>query len=327
MPHPSEPAAPVLDPAARALADQVAVGPDPRGLPLTELRARLDLAQSGPVQRPDAQVEDLCLPQAYGAVRIRLVRPVAPGPAALPVVLYLHGGGWVAGSTVSHDRLVRELAVGAGAAVVFVDYDLAPEAPYPTALRQALAATRWVVDRGRAHGLDPSRTAVAGDSAGGNLAAALTLLAAEHGVRPFRHQVLLHPPLSADCDTASYRQFARGYFQSAEYLRWLWQQYVPDPARRLEPTAAPLNAEPHQLAGLPPALVITAEADPLRDEAEAYAAKLRAAGVPVTCVRYQGTIHAFAVLDALRETGAARAALAQLVSTLREALHPSKETP
>ncbi|MGK4581874.1 alpha/beta hydrolase [Kitasatospora sp. HPMI-4] len=325
MPHPTEPPVPVLDPAARALADQVAGGPDPRRLPLSEIRARLDLAQSGPVERPDAHIEDLCLPGSDGAVRVRLVRPAAPGPAPLPAILYLHGGGWVAGSVVSHDRLVRELAVGVGAAVVFVDYDLAPEAPYPTALGQARAAARWVAGHGRGHGLDATRMAVAGDSAGGNLAAALTLLAKEYGEFSFRHQVLLHPPLSADCDTASYRQFARGYFQSADYLRWLWQQYVPEPARRTEPTAAPLNADPRQLAGLPPALVITAEADVVRDEAEAYAAKLRTAGVPVTCVRYQGTIHAFVVLDALRATGAARAALAQIVSTLREALHPRLE--
>jgi acetyl esterase/lipase len=326
MSHPSEPPVPVLDPAARALADQVAAGPDPCRLPLSQIRARLDLAQSGPVERPDAHLEDLSVAGPDGAVRVRLVRPAGPGPAPLPVVLYLHGGGWVAGSVVSHDRLVRELAVGVGAAVVFVDYDLAPEAPYPTALRQARAVARWVVDHGRGHGLDATRMAVAGDSAGGNLAAALTLLAKEHGEFSFRHQVLLHPPLSAACDTASYRQFARGYFQSADQLRWLWRQYVPEPARRTEPTAAPLNAGPRELAGLPPALVITAEADVLRDEAEVYAAKLRTAGVPVTCVRYQGTIHAFVVLDALRETGAARAALAQIVSTLREALHPRQET-
>lgn len=327
MPQPSEQPTPVLDPAARALADLVAAGPDPRRLPLSEIRARLDLAQSGPVGRPDAHIEDLRLPGPDGAVRVRLIRPAAPGPALLPVILYLHGGGWIAGGVVSHDRLVRELAVGAGAAVVFVDYDRAPEAPYPTALRQAHAAARWVVGHGRGHGLDATRMAVAGDSAGGNLAAALTLLAKEHGEVFFRHQVLLCPPLSAACDTASYRRFARGCFQSADYLRWLWQQYVPDPGRRTEPTASPLHAEPHQLAGLPPALVITAEADVLRDEAEAYAARLRAAGVPTACVRYQGTIHAFAVLDALRGTGAARSALAQIVSTLREALHPLQEAP
>ncbi|MFF2142335.1 alpha/beta hydrolase [Kitasatospora sp. NPDC058190] len=322
MHDPFAPSGPVLDPAARALADQVAAGPDPRRLPLSEIRARLDLAQSGPVERPDAHIEDLSLAGPDGAVRVRLVRPTAQGPAPLPVILYLHGGGWIAGGAISHDRLVRELAVGVGAAVVLVDYDLAPEAPYPTALRQARAAAHWVATHGLGRGLDPARMAVAGDSAGGNLAAALTLLAKEHGGFAFRHQVLIHPPLSASCDTDSYRRFARGCFQSADHLRWLWQQYVPDPARRSEPTAAPLNAEPRELAGLPPALVITAEADALRDEAEAYAAKLRTAGVPVTCVRYQGTIHAFVVLDALRKTGAARAALAQIVATLREALHP-----
>ncbi|GAA1951626.1 alpha/beta hydrolase [Kitasatospora viridis] len=325
MTHPPDPPAPVLDPAARALADQSAAGPDPRGLPLSQLRARLDLSQSGPAERPDARIEDLRLPGPDGPVRIRLLRPPTTGPEPLPVILYLHGGGWIAGGVVSHDRLVRELAVRVAAAVVFVDYDLAPEAPYPAALRQAHAAARWVAAHGPAHGLDPTRTAVAGDSAGGNLATALTLLAKERGETPLRHQVLIHPPLSADCDTPSYRQFARGYFQSADYLSWLWQQYVPDPALRTEPTAAPLNAAPHQLAGLPPALVITAEADPVRDEAEEYAARLSAAGVPVRRVRYPGTIHGFLVLDALRTTGAARAALDLVASTLRQALHPPRE--
>ncbi|MEV7597866.1 alpha/beta hydrolase [Kitasatospora sp. NPDC089797] len=333
MPQPPpHPPVPVLDPAARALVEEAAAGPDPRRLPLSELRARLDRAQSGPVERPAARIEDLSVPGPDGPVRVRLVRPPAPAapprPAApLPVILYLHGGGWVAGGTASHDRLVRELATRAEAAVVFVDYRLAPEAPYPAALREARAVARWVADHGAGHGLDPDRTAVAGDSAGGNLAAALTLEAGQHGGFSFRHQVLIHPPLSADCDTPSYRQFARGGFQTADYLRWLWQQYLPDPARRSEPAAAPLNAEPGQLVGLPPALVVTAEVDPLRDEGEAYAAGLRAAGVPVACVRYQGTVHGFVVLDALRGTAAARSALDLIASTLRGALHPRSETP
>ncbi|GAB2734169.1 alpha/beta hydrolase [Kitasatospora kifunensis] len=319
--------APVLDRAAQLLADRAAAGPDPRLLPVAEIRARLDRAQLGPVARPEAHVEDLTVPGGpTGPVRVRIVRPPVPAAGSLPVVLHLHGGGWVAGSATSHDRLLRELAVGAGAAVVFVDYDLAPEAPYPTALRQADAVARWITERGHTAGLDAARMAVVGDSAGGNLAAALTLMAKEHGAFSFVQQVLLYPPLSADCDTPSYRQFAHGYFQSADYLRWLWQQYVPDPTRRTEPTAAPLHARPHRLAGLPPALVITAEADVLRDEGEAYAAMLRAAGVPVTAVRYLGTVHAFVVLDALHDTPAARAATAQITAFLRDGFHPRQES-
>lgn len=318
---------PVLDPAAQALADHAAAGPDPHRLPVSEIRAGLDRAQSGPVARPPARIEDLAVPGGpTGWVRVRIVRPPTPVAEPLPVILHLHGGGWVAGSTSSHDRLLRELAVGVGAAVVFVDYDLAPEAPYPAALQQAVAVARWITEQGHTAGLDASRMAVVGDSAGGNLAAALTLLAKEYGGFSFIQQVLLYPPLSADFDTPSYRQFAHGYFQSADYLRWLWQQYVPSPARRTEPTAAPLRAQPHQLAGLPPALVITAEADVLRDEGEAYAAKLRAAGVPVTAMRYLGTVHAFVILDALRDTPAARAATAQITASLRDALHKRQES-
>ncbi|WP_042424925.1 alpha/beta hydrolase [Streptacidiphilus anmyonensis] len=317
---------PVLDPAAWALAEQAASGPDPCGLPVAEIRARLERAQSGRTAGRDARVTDLTVrgPGPADQVRLRLLRPAFAAEAeVLPVILYLHGGGWIAGSPSTHDRLLRELAAGAAAAVVFVDYDLAPEAPYPVALRQARAAARWVARHGRARGLDASRMAVVGDSAGGNLAAALTLLARQDDAFSFVQQVLLYPPLAAECDTPSFRRFARGYVQSADYLRRLWQQYVPDPARRTEPTAAPLHADPGLLAGLPPALVVTAEADVVRDEAEAYAARLRAAGVPVTATRYLGTVHAFVVLDALRDTPAARAATAQIVATLRDALHPS----
>ncbi|GAA2275815.1 alpha/beta hydrolase [Kitasatospora cystarginea] len=321
------PPSPVLDAAARLFADRAAAGPDPRLLPLPEIRARLDLAQSGPTARPEAHIEDLTVPGGpTGPVRVRVVRPPGPAAGPLPVVLHLHGGGWIAGSTTSHDRLLRELAVGAQTAVVFVDYDLAPEAPYPTALLQARTVAGWITRQGAAIGLDPARMAVLGDSAGGNLAAALSLTATEHGEFSFVRQVLLYPPLSADFDTPSYRQFAQGYFQSADYLRWLWQQYLPDPALRNEPTAAPLHARPDQLTALPPTLVITAEADVLRDEGEAYAAKLRAAGVPVTAVRYLGTVHAFVVLDGLRDTPAARAAIAQITAFLRDALHRRQES-
>ncbi|MFF3006463.1 alpha/beta hydrolase [Kitasatospora sp. NPDC057940] len=325
--HPHLPP-PVLDPAAQALADQAAAGPDSRLLPLAEIRAALERAQSGPAPRPEARIEDLTVPGGpTGPVRVRIVRPPVPAAGPLPVVLHLHGGGWIAGSATTHDRLLRELAVGVGAAVVFVDYDLAPEAPYPTALRQARTVAAWIARQGTTAGLDPDRMAVLGDSAGGNLAAALALAATEQDEFSFVCQVLLYPPLSTDFDTPSYRQFTRGYLQSADHLRWLWQQYLPDPDQRSDPGAVPLRARPRQLAALPPTLVITAEADVLRDEGEAYAAALRVAGVPVTAARYLGTVHAFVVLDALRETPAARAATAQITAFLHDALHPRQESP
>ncbi len=257
-----------------------------------------------------------------GQVPVRIVRPAGVG-GTLPVILYVHGAGWVFGDAHTHDRLVRELAVGAGAAVVFPEYDRSPEARYPVAVEQSYAAAQWVVAHGAEKGLDGSRLAVAGDSVGGNMAAALTLLAKERGDVRFAAQVLFYPVTDASFDTGSYHQFAEGYFLRRDAMQWFWDQYTTDPAQRAEITASPLRASLDQLAGLPPALVITAEADVLRDEGEAYANKLRAAGVPVTAVRYQGIIHDFVMLNALRETAAADAAIAQASAVLRAALAPS----
>ncbi|WP_344331541.1 alpha/beta hydrolase, partial [Streptomyces globosus] len=254
-----------------------------------------------------------------GSVRARIVRPRgAAGP--LPVVLYIHGAGWVFGNARTHDRLVRELAAGTGAAVVFPEYDLSPEARYPVAIEQNYAVARWIVRDGAAKGLDAGRIAVAGDSVGGNMSAALTLLAKERGDVVLRQQVLFYPVTDASFDTPSYEAFAEGYFLRRDAMRWFWDQYTTDTADRARITASPLRASTEQLAGLPPALVITAEADVLRDEGEAYAAALRAAGVPVTAVRVLGTIHDFAMLNALRETRAADLAIRLAVDTLREAL-------
>jgi acetyl esterase/lipase len=211
-------------------------------------------------------------------VPVRVVKPAgAQGP--LPVVLYVHGAGWVFGDAHTHDRLVRDLAIGAHAAVVFPEYDRSPEARYPVALEQAYAVARWVTTNGADQGLDGSRLAVAGDSVGGNMSAALTLLAKERGDVAFRQQVLFYPVTDAAMDTASYREFATGYFLTLEGMRWFWDQYTTDPQERELVTVSPLRATEEQLTGLPPALVITAEADVLRDEGEAYAAKLRRAGV------------------------------------------------
>uniref|UniRef100_UPI001C26119B alpha/beta hydrolase n=1 Tax=Streptomyces sp. AC555_RSS877 TaxID=2823688 RepID=UPI001C26119B len=235
-------------------------------------------------------------------------------------IIYIHGAGWVFGNAHTHDRLVRELAVGAGAAVVFPEYDLSPEARYPVAIEQNYAVARWVVGQGAAQGLDATRIAVAGDSVGGNMTAALTLMAKERGDVPLIQQVLFYPVTDAAFDTGSYHQFATGYFLRRDGMQWFWDQYTTDENQRAEITASPLRATTDQLTGLPPALVITGEADVLRDEGEAYANKLREAGVPVTAVRYQGIIHDFVMLNALRETHAAEAAINQAVSTLRTAL-------
>ncbi|WP_113700132.1 alpha/beta hydrolase [Nonomuraea lactucae] len=312
---------PVLEPAAAAFAEATAAGPFLFELPPAEGRAVVDEVQSGEISKPEVDEEWVTVEGGpTGSVRARIVRPKgAVGP--LPVVVYIHGAGWVFGNAHTHDRLVRELAVGAGVAVVFSEYDLSPEHRYPVAIEQNYAVARWVVTAGADKGLDGSRVAVAGDSVGGNMAIALTLMAKERGDVPLLAQVLFYPVTDAGFDTGSYGQFAEGYFLRRDAMRWFWDQYTTDESERAQITASPLRAGTEQLAGLPPALVITAEADVLRDEGEAYAAKLRAAGVPVVATRYLGVIHDFVMLNALRETHGAQAAIDQAVHTLRGALH------
>jgi acetyl esterase/lipase len=306
----------VLEPAAQAFADATANPPFLFQLDPAQGRKVVDEVQTTDHARPDVDEEWVTIP---GGARARIVRP-AGSTGSLPVVLYIHGAGWVFGNAHTHDRLVRELAVGAGAAVVFPEYDLSPEARYPVALEQNYAVARWIVAEGNTSGLDASRLAIAGDSVGGNMAAAVTLLAKQRGDVSFRQQVLFYPVTDASFDTASYQEFAEGYFLQREGMKWFWDQYTTDEAERNQITASPLRASLEDLDGLPTALVVTAEADVLRDEGEAYAAKLREAGVPVTAVRFGGIIHDFVMLDALRETHAAEAAIALAVSTLRNAL-------
>ncbi|MEV4101722.1 alpha/beta hydrolase [Nonomuraea sp. NPDC049649] len=312
---------PVLEPAAAAFATATATPPFLFQLPIDEARAAVDEAQSGEITKPEVDEEWITVEGGpTGSVQARIVRPKgATGP--LPVVIYIHGAGWVFGNAHTHDRLVRELAVGAGAAVVFPEYDRSPEHRYPVAIEQNYAVARWVVTKGADLDLDASRIAVAGDSVGGNMAAALTLMAKERGDVPLVQQVLFYPVTDASFDTGSYHRFAEGYFLRRDGMQWFWDQYTTDEKQRAEITASPLRATLDQLTGLPPALVITAEADVLRDEGEAYAAKLRAAGVPVVATRYLGVIHDFVMLNALRETNGAQAAIDQAVHTLRTALH------
>lgn len=313
---------PVLEPAAQEFADATAKPPFLYDLGPVEGRRTVDEVQNGQgVERPDADITDLTIPGGpTGEVSIRIVKP-AGATGTLPALLYTHGAGWVFGNAHTHDRLVRELAVRAQAAVVFTNYDLSPEARYPTAIEQVYVALQWITASGAEQGIDGTRIAVAGDSVGGNMTAATTLLAKQRGGPRIAAQLLFYPVTDAGFDTASYEQFASGYFLSREGMHWFWDQYTTDPAERAQITASPLRATLDDLAGLPPALVIVGEADVLRDEGEAYAAKLRAAGVPTTAVRYAGIIHDFVMLDALRDTHAARAATRQGGEFLFDALH------
>ncbi|RRQ86665.1 alpha/beta hydrolase [Streptomyces griseofuscus] len=317
------PPQPVLEPAAAEFAAATAKPPFLFDLPPAEGRKAVDEVQSGDIGKPAVDEEWITVSGGpTGSVRARIVRP-AGASGSLPVILYLHGAGWVFGNAHTHDRLVRELAVGARAAVVFPEYDLSPEARYPVAIEQNYTVARWVAEQGATKDLDGSRTAVAGDSVGGNMSAALTLMAKERGGPALVQQVLFYPVTDANFDTPSYHQFATGYFLRRDGMQWFWDQYTTDATDRAQITASPLRATTEQLSGLPPALVITGEADVLRDEGEAYAAKLRAAGVPVTAVRFQGIIHDFVMLNALRDTHAARTAIELATRTLHRALHPN----
>ncbi|MEV5474238.1 alpha/beta hydrolase [Streptomyces sp. NPDC052207] len=321
MSEQNTPTAPVLEPAAADFAAATANPPYLFDLGPVEGRKTVDEVQSGEIEKPVVDEEWITVSGGpTSTVRARIVKP-AGTTGTLPVIVYIHGAGWVFGNAHTHDRLVRELAVGAKAAVVFPEYDLSPEARYPVAIEQNWTVAKWVVEQGATKDLDATRIAVAGDSVGGNMTAALTLMAKERGGLPLLQQVLFYPVTDASFDTDSYHRFAEGYFLRRDAMQWFWDQYTTDEAQRAEITASPLRASVEQLGGLPPALVITGEADVLRDEGEAYANKLREAGVPVTAVRYQGIIHDFVMLNALRGTHAAEAAITQAVTVLRRALN------
>jgi len=309
----------ILEPAAQQIADATSKPPFLYELGVAGARKVLDDLQAAPIDKPEVAEEWITVRAAVGDVRVRIVKPVH-APTVLPVVLYVHGGGWILGNAGTHDRLVRELAVGAKAAVAFVEYDRSPEAHHPVAIEQAYATARWIVAQGAQQGLDAHRLAVAGDSVGGNMTAVLAILAKQRGDVRFVHQSLYYPVTDAEQNTASYREFANGPFLTAKAMAWFWDAYLPERDKRGDVTASPLRASPEQLAGLPPALVIVDENDVLRDEGEAYARRLIQAGVPTTSIRYNAIFHDFMMLNPLRPTHASTAAIEQAIRTLRKAL-------
>ncbi|WP_399894942.1 alpha/beta hydrolase [Streptomyces sp. BBFR51] len=308
-----------LEPAAQEFADATAKPPLLYELGVDGARKLLDDVQAQPVEKLDVDEKWITVPAQVGDVRVRIVKPVGT-TGALPVILYVHGGGWILGNAGTHDRLVRELAVGAEAAVVFVEYDRSPEARYPVAIEQAYATAQWITAKGAGEGLDASRLVVAGDSVGGNMTAALTHMAKQRGDVTFLHQSLYYPVTDAAQDTESYRTFAHGPHLTAKAMEWFWDAYTSDPAERAQITASPLRATLEDLQGLPPAFVVVDENDVLRDEGEAYARKLIQAGVPTTSMRYNATLHDFMMLNPVRGTQASSAAVEQAVHVLRKAL-------
>lgn len=312
----------VLEPAAQDFADATAKPPFLYELgPVGARQVLDDLQAAAPVGKPEVVEKWITVPAEVGDVRVRVVRPPTDTNGdVLPCILYLHGGGWVLGNSGTHDRLVRELAVGVRAAVFFVEYDRSPEAHYPVAIEQAYAAARWISRHGPAEGVDVSRLAIAGDSVGGNMAAAVTILAKRRGDVRFVFQALFYPVTDAAQDTDSYREFAEGPFLTAKAMAWFWDAYAPDESVRSEITVSPLRADLDELADLPAALVIVDENDVLRDEGEAYARRLTEAGVATTTIRYNGILHDFMMLNPLRDTRAATAAIEQAVDVLHATL-------
>ena len=306
----------MIDPQAKAFLDDIESLNLPPFHSLTADKARAMVAAdgdpSGPPE-PVAKIEDRTVVGPECEIPIRVYVPEGAGP--FPVFLYYHGGGWVLGEVSTHDGICCQIANAVGCLVVSVDYRLAPENKYPAAVEDAYAATQWVAQNAPAINGDPGRIAVGGDSAGGNLAAAVCLMARDRASFQPSMQVLIYPITDHNLDTPSYRDNAQGYFLTRDTMRWFWQCYLARQQDGDQQYASPLRAV--DLSRLPAALVITAEYDPLRDEGEAYANRLRQAGVPVTLTRYEGMIHAF-----IRRTGMfdkAKLAMREVCDSLRQA--------
>ena len=238
------------------------------------------------------------------------------------VLFFVHGGVWIVGNFQNHQRLLRDLVVGSGQIGVFVEYTPLPEAKYPTQMEESYAALKWVAAHAADFGADGSRIAIAGNSVGGNMTAALTLMAKDQNGPKIALQVLFIPATDASVDTDSYHEFGTGRFLARAFMKYGWDLYAPDEKTRNSPYVSPLRASNEELQGLPPALVITAENDPLRDEGEAYARKLKDAGVAVTATRYNGMIHDFVLLNAIHDVPGVQAAIRQANDAIRDALKP-----
>ena len=303
-----------LDPQAQAFLEQLAATGAPPLHELSVAEARQVIValfgtQGGP--EPVGAVEERTIPGAGGEMPTRLYMPYGTGP--FPVLVYLHGGGWVIGDLEAYDATCRALTNAAGCLVVAMEYRLAPEYKFPAAPEDCYAATCWVAANAAAIGGDPRRIAIGGDSAGGNLAAVVAQMARDRGGPALVYQLLVYPVTNYGYDTASYRENAEGYLLTRDAMVWFWNHYLRSAADGNNPLASPLRA--NDLRGLPPAMVLTAEFDPLRDEGEAYAIRLQAAGVPVTLKRYAGTIHGFFSLGAV--LGQGKQAMADAAAALR----------
>jgi acetyl esterase/lipase len=279
------------------------------------------LQNETPVDLSGVTVTQQTIQQDGRTVRLYIMRPehVSGKPG---VLFFVHGGVWIVGNFENHQRLLRDLVLGSGQIGVFAEYTPLPDARFPTQLEECYAALKWVAAHGDQIGADGSRIAIAGNSVGGNMAAALALMSKDRGGPSIALQALLVPATDASVDSQSYHDFGIARFLTRDFMKYGWDLYAPDSKTRNNPYVSPLRASLGELKGLPPALIITAENDPLRDEGEAYARKLKDAGVTVNAVRYNGTIHDFVVLNDLRQVPSTKAAIAQIADALHQYLDP-----
>jgi acetyl esterase/lipase len=314
---------PRIDPQVRSFLAKINKDPSPFWeLPQPKPQQILtDLQNETAVDMSGVTTTERTISQDGRSVKLYIMKPAqisgTPG-----VLFFIHGGVWIVGNFANHQRLLRDLVVGSGQIGVFVEYTPLPEAKFPTQLEQCYAALQWVAQHASEFGADGTRIAVAGNSVGGNMAAAIPLMSKDRNGPKISFQVLLVPATDASVDTGSYREYGTGRFLARAFMKYGWDLYAPDAKTRDNPYVSPLRASLDQLKGLPPALVITAENDPLRDEGEAYARKLKDAGVTVAAVRYNGTIHDFVALNAIRKVPSTEAAIGQINDSLRQHLEP-----
>ncbi len=311
-------AAPGVDPGVAKFLKALEGGTPIETLSPADARQVLVGAQKG-AKLPPADVTTKQIQVDGKPLTIHVVKP-AGSKGTLPVFMFFHGGGWVLGDFPTHERLVRDLVVESGAAAVFVDYTPSPEAKYGVAINQAYGATKWVAAHGAEIGVDGKRLAVAGNSVGGNMAAVVALMAKEQNQPKLRAQVLMWPVTDANFETGSYNAYQEGHFLTRNMMKWFWDNYEPNAAKRKEIHASPLQATTAQLQGLPPTLIQVAEFDVLRDEGEAYGRKLAAAGVPTTTVRFNGMIHDWGLLNAIADVPGTRSQVQQAGDELRRRL-------
>lgn len=286
-----------------------------------EAREVLNSVQKGG-DKPSVFTEDKEINTKDGKVSLRIVRP-ENHHKTLPAILYIHGGGWILGNKNTHDRLIREIALGSHATIIFVNYTPSPEAKFPKAIEECYAALQYIHDHGQEINVDPNRIVVMGDSVGGNMAAALTLMAKDRKGPKILYQVLAYPVTDGSLTSKSYSEFAEGPWLTKKAMEWFWNAYEPNVGNRKNKLASPLHATIEDLKGLPPALIITDENDVLRDEGEAYAKKLVEAKVPVTAVRFENTIHDFMLLNPISDSPVTRSAIALVSATLNHVFHPN----